>query len=289
MDCPHARSGSKHDLQQRQPVLPPARIRRRQRIGGTTTISKDTMDVMKDFDAIGATAGAGVGAAGVVTIPVGAAVVGCSASLGASIGAFLAWLFEPRSAGRPRRAPCSWHCWRKVGVHARRSCDSRQSFRLGRATRATVTGAGLRRTAPPPSQASALASPPPAAPRRCSRRSGRQCAGVDHVRQIERVHQRSLDPLVAQQGSRLLAQLPHRPIEVATRRPKPACRLHPVGGACSCLWWWSARYAIAPIGVRSGRHSTTHASPVYCRQSSDTRASSRACRCASGRPRPLTR
>ena len=63
--------------------------------GGATTISRDrdAVDVIKDFDAIGATAGAGAGAAGVVTIPVGAAIGGCSASLGAGIGALLAWLF----------------------------------------------------------------------------------------------------------------------------------------------------------------------------------------------------
>jgi hypothetical protein len=63
--------------------------------GGSGTISKDrdAIDTIKDLDALGATAGAGIGAAGVATIPVGAAAIASAASAGAAIGCFLAWLF----------------------------------------------------------------------------------------------------------------------------------------------------------------------------------------------------
>src|SRR6266536_672858 len=63
--------------------------------GGSGTISKDrdAIDTIKDLDALGGTAGAGAGAAGLVTIPVGAAVGASAMSAGAAIGCFLAWLF----------------------------------------------------------------------------------------------------------------------------------------------------------------------------------------------------
>lgn len=63
--------------------------------GGSGTISRDrdTVDVIKDIDAAGATVGGGVGAIGVVTIPAGIAIGGCFSSLGAGFEALLEWLF----------------------------------------------------------------------------------------------------------------------------------------------------------------------------------------------------